>query len=318
MEEVRKKFTPCIIVHGGAWAIPDHYREVCCSGIQEAVKAGYTCLKNGESALNAVEKAVNCMEDNPNFNAGHGSVLNELNQVECDAMIMEGRTLNSGAVMAVNHFSNPVSFARKIMERTPHCALDSKGALSFAKKINFPILEDPLELVTSQAKSRENFYGNYENAIEGHIGKSTQDYHDTVGAVAMDETGCIACATSTGGLPAKMQGRIGDSPLIGCGGYANEYGGCSTTGHGESMMKITLAREVIFNIEKGKNAQVSAEEAIEKMKNRLDGHGGVIVIDCHGNFGKAFNTEKMAWARIKDNVLEYGVEHNECVQVTLI
>lgn len=164
-------------------------------------------------------------------------------------------------------------------------------------------------------------------------------------------------STPAGGLPAKMQGRIGDSPLIGCGGYANEYGGCSTTGHGESMMKITLAREVIFNIEKGKNAQVnklkcwlynvrkvffcfqtllsiiaflenyfvyfkhikvSAEEAIEKMKNRLDGHGGVIVIDSHGNFGKAFNTEKMAWARIKDNVLEYGVEHNECVQVTLI
>ncbi|CAB4045254.1 isoaspartyl peptidase L-asparaginase-like, partial [Paramuricea clavata] len=158
--------------------------------------------------------------------------------------------------MAVSQFSNPVSLARRVMEETPHCALNIEGCLAFAKKIGYPILKDPMELVTEQAKMKGNAFNKYNNAVHSHIeGRSTEEYHDTVGAVAMDATGCIACATSTGGIPAKMQGRIGDTPLIGCGGYANEYGGCSTTGHGESLMKITLAREAVYNIEKGNNAQ---------------------------------------------------------------
>ncbi|XP_028402623.1 isoaspartyl peptidase/L-asparaginase-like [Dendronephthya gigantea] len=310
MEKIKR--TPCIIVHGGAWSMPDNLLDPIYAGIQEAVKTGYEVLKNGGSSVEAVEKAVNCMENNHCFNAGHGAVLNEIGKVECDAMIMNGSTLNSGAVMAVSQFSNPVSLARQVMEKTPHCAFNVEGSLAFANKIGYPVLKDPTELVTETAMQKGVAFDEYETAVHSHI-----EGHDTVGAVAMDTTGCIACATSTGGIPAKMQGRIGDSPMIGCGGYANEFGGCSTTGHGESIMKMTLAREVVYSVENGNDAQVSSEKAVQRMYERIEGYGGVIVVDKDGNFGKAFNTQRMSWALIKDNVLQYGIEPNECNQVDL-
>lgn len=293
--------------------MPNHFITACTEGIQQAVRSGHEILRKGGTAVEAVEKAVSSLEDNRNFNAGHGAVLNEKGEVECDAMIMDGASMDTGAVMTVRHFSNPVSLAKRVMTETPHCALNTQGALSFARKIGFPILDDPMELVTEQAKMKGNAYSKFHTAVHCHIGgRSTEECHDTVGAVAMDANGHLACATSTGGLPAKMQGRIGDSSLVGCGGYANEYAGCSTTGHGESLMKMTLAREAVYNIENGDNAQVSAEKAIARMEKRIDGHGGLIVIDREGNFGKAFNTKKMAWATIKDNVLKYGFISDEC------
>ncbi|XP_058959731.2 isoaspartyl peptidase/L-asparaginase [Pocillopora verrucosa] len=309
---------PCIIVHGGAWAIPDAWKESSVSGVKKAAQKGYECLLKGGTAVDTVEAAVRILEDDPTFDAGHGSVLTEELTVEVDAMIMNGQTLESGAVAAVTGVANPVSLARRVMEDTPHSLLVGNGALKYAKKIDFPILSDPLALISEESRLQLEGNKNFNEAVLSgyntetcNTGAVVNPGHDTVGAVAMDSSGRLACATSTGGISLKMPGRVGDSPLIGCGGYANKEGAVSTTGHGESIMKTLLAREVVCNMEGGYPPDFACTKALEKMFEQVGGQGGAIAINKHGKVGRGFTTKRMPWATITEGILKFGIEPNE-------
>ncbi|XP_028401561.1 isoaspartyl peptidase/L-asparaginase-like isoform X2 [Dendronephthya gigantea] len=200
-----------------------------------------------------------------------------------------------------------------IMQESKHCALSGEGALKFAKEKKFPVF-DPQDLIAPRAECLNVKYPDYEAYVNHHYkGEPLMECQDTVSAVAMDANGHFACATSTGGIAGKYKGRVGDAPLVGCGGYANEYGAATTTGEGESIIKVTLAREVVYMMQHGIDAQESAENAVSKMEQRVGGYGGVIAIDKRGRFGKAFNTTQMIWTSIKNNQMESGmpVEKND-------
>uniref|UniRef100_A0A672SR69 Isoaspartyl peptidase/L-asparaginase n=1 Tax=Sinocyclocheilus grahami TaxID=75366 RepID=A0A672SR69_SINGR len=285
-----------IVVHGGAWAIPDMLAKASVAGVKNAAWAGDAVLKNGGSAIDAVEKAVRSLEDDPTFDAGHGAVLNINGEVELDSIIMDGETLATGAVASVRNIANPVSLARAVMEKTDHVMLTDRGASMFAERIGIPVADD---LVTEWKKNLSaNLY--YSRG------------HDTVGAVALDSLGNVACATSTGGIRNKMVGRVGDSPIIGSGGYAdNRSGAVSCTGHGESILKVTLARLILFQMEQGKSATAAAEASLQYMGERVKGCGGAIVVSSTGDWAASFTTPRMAWASIKEDVLHYGLNPKE-------
>lgn len=284
-----------IVVHGGAWNIPKRLEKACIEGVERAAKLGIDCLMDKYSALEAVEIAVRCMEDNPTFDAGIGSVLNSEGEVELDAAIMDGRTLNAGAVAAVRNVKNPVSLARKIMENSNHIFLAGEGANKFAalqkfEKFNGLTVKRELE----RWKKLQSKYVQTMRFSEGN---------GTVGAVAVDVFGNIAAATSTGGVPFKLPGRVGDSCLIGCGLYTdNDIGGVSATGHGESIIKVALSKVVCEFLLKGLTAQKAAEESVELLERKVKGRGGVIVLDKKGEIGISYNTPKMARAYIKEGM----------------
>ncbi|XP_028408594.1 isoaspartyl peptidase/L-asparaginase-like [Dendronephthya gigantea] len=297
-----REIKPRILVQAGAFShvlcdIDKEYKRAP----KSAAKEGYYILRNGGTAVDAVETAVRVLEDNGYCNAGFGSYLNNNNEVECDALIMDGDTLKNGAVMAGRHFRNPVSLAKKIMKDCHHSALSGEGALEFARKCSFPCYDqDELISKYSRDKTQEVNYENMPEFIEHHYPGKPQMAMDTVTAVAMDADGKMACAVSTGGIAGKLKGRVGDVPMVGCGGYANKSGAATTTGHGESIIKMTLARDVVSMMEAGTNAQTSADNAVRKLLDTIGnlGAGGVIAIDKDGNFGKACRTEKMPWASI--------------------
>ena len=299
------KITPRIMVQCGGYYIlvyPERAEDVL-KVMVEATQSGYDILKNNGTAVDAVEKTVSILEDDHNFNAGFGSLLNVNGEVECDAMIMDGFTLNTGAVMGAQHFKNPVSISRKIMDESDHCALTGEGAWEFAQSKGFETCW-PEDLISDEVRSgRKKF--------ETVVKKNFTGGHDTVTAIALDSNGHFACATSTGGIPGKLKGRIGDAPLVGCGGYANEYGAAGTSGRGEELMKMTLAREVVYNMERGQSAQESTKNAVQKLENRIRGLGSAIAIDVNGNFGKATNSPVMLWAQIADDSVEYGHERKK-------
>ena len=319
--------TPRIIVQGGVFTsrqnMQDNIKEEYIRATKEAAKEGYAILMNGGTAIDAVEASVRVLESNENFNAGRGSFLNNEREVECSAMIMEGGNLKTGAVIAGKYFLHPVSLAKKIMLESPHCALSGDGALAFAREKNFPIY-DPNELIPQEAKQK--LHVSYENYLDyvkfRYLGQSIQDHpednEDTVSAVARDTNGIFACATSTGGIAGKWKGRVGDAPLIGCGGYANKDGSATCAGHGESIMKVTLATQVIYNMKGGQSAEESAKSALENMKNDVNGRGGIIAIDRNGNYGKAFSdTLRMVWVSIEGDTLTYGIKKDESVDEPL-
>src|SRR5215831_13737111 len=215
--------SPAIIVHGGAGRIRDEELSQRLEGCKEAALAAWKILEQDDSSLEAAEAAVTVLEDNPLFNAGTGSTLNSLGQVEMDAAIMEGLRLRAGAVAAVRGIKNPIQLARRVMEDGRHIMLAGEGALLFARQIGFPECS-PDSLIVEQEKQR------------------WEDKHGTVGAVALDVRGQLVAATSTGGTFNKLPGRVGDSPLIGCGTYANESGGVSCTGHGEAIIRVLMAK----------------------------------------------------------------------------
>ncbi|XP_072264571.1 isoaspartyl peptidase/L-asparaginase-like [Pyxicephalus adspersus] len=301
--------TPVIVVHGGAWAIPDDLAESSKSGVKSAAKCGFSVLANGGSAVNAVECAVQMLEDNNVFDAGHGAVLNAEGDVELDAIIMDGRNLAVGAVSCIKNIANPVKFARTVMEKTPHVMLTGAGANKFAETMN--IKQVPREeLVTELALKEWEQYQKYQQSVTSLF--NSEQMHDTVGAVAIDSEGNVACATSTGGITNKMVGRVGDSPIIGSGAYADNFtGAVSTTGHGESIMKVTLARLVLFNMEKGETRQDAADHALDYMKNKVHGRGGLITVCKTGEWAASFTTKRMAWASVKNNILTFGLNPGE-------
>lgn len=295
---------PIILVHGGAWNIPNELVETHIKGVEKAATTGWEVLKNGGSALDAVEEAVKTMEDDPTFDAGRGSFLNEEGFVELDAIIMDGSTLDVGAVAAVRNIKNPIVLARKVMELTEHVLLVGEGANKFAEKIGIKTV-DLSELVLEREIERLKEFRKGKITIEKLFEETPRG---TVGAVALDKHGNLAAATSTGGVAGKMVGRVGDTPLVGCGAYAdNNYGAVSSTGHGEKIMKIVLAKEVINFIAQGYSAQEAADKGIKLIWDRLKGRAGVIVIDKKGNIGISYNTPRMAYAYVKDGEVHSGI-----------
>ncbi len=290
-----------IIVHGGAWNLPKKLESALKDGVENAAKEGWAILLNGGSAIDAVEAALNVLELNPLFDAGVGSALNEDMEVEMDAIIVDGKTMNFGAVASVKNILHPVSLARLVMEKTSHVFLVGEGAMRFARKQG--IDEVPKEkLVTKNALEEWKQLGKFNNVID------TLFTHDTVGAVAIDASGNVAAATSTGGITGKLVGRVGDTPVIGSGALAdNNIGGASSTGHGESIMKVMLARHVLDLVNNGMHPMDAAREGLLYMKKRVNGHGGIIVIDRNGEIGFYYTTRAMPWAYIKDNVLHSGI-----------
>jgi L-asparaginase / beta-aspartyl-peptidase len=273
------KLEPSIIVHGGAGPIRDDSLSARLEGCKAAVVAGWKILDQGGSATDAAETAVVALEDNPLFNAGTGSTLNRLGQVEMDAAIMEGQSLRAGSVAAVSGIKNPVKLARRIMEDGRHVMLAGEGALAFAREIGFP--ECPSEtLIVDQRR------------------KSWQGKHGTVGCVAVDSHGQLAVATSTGGIFDKLPGRVGDSPLIGCGTYADGYGAASCTGDGEAIIRAVLAKSAVDLLKAGADPQTAVEQAVALLAARTGGSGGLILIDSRGKIGYARNTTHMpvCWA----------------------
>ena len=292
---------PAIIVHGGAWDIPAEEHEAHRQGCARAVEEGYGLLSQGKSALDAVEAAIRSMEDDPTFDAGRGSFLNSDGEVELDAIIMEGDELRTGAVAAVQHILHPISLARAVMDRTQHCLLVGEGALRYAKSIDMDTVEVP-DLLTCRELERWK-------AIRAQKAFEARDVFEdavtrykrrgTVGAVAIDSRGTIAAGTSTGGTPNKLAGRVGDSPLVGCGNYADSRtAGVSVTGWGESIMRVVLAKRVCDNVERGLRPFEAGMEGIEHLKARVDGLAGVIVLTRKGEMAHAYNTPYMAMASI--------------------
>lgn len=295
---------PVIIVHGGAWNVPDELVEAHIKGVEKAVSIGWDILENGGSALDAVEAAVRCMEDDPTFDAGVGSFLNEDGFVELDAIIMDGRTLDAGAVAGVRNIKNPITLARKVLENTEHVLIVGEGANIFAKRVGISEVS-PDELVLPREIERWKLFKEGKLNLEDLFEPKAKG---TVGAVALDKDGNIAAGTSTGGLTGKMVGRVGDTPIVGSGAYAdNLIGGVSSTGHGEKIMRVTLAKTIIGLMEQGLSAQKAAEAGIDILWNRVHGRGGVIVIDKSGNVGVAYNTPRMAYAYIVNGKLHSGI-----------
>ncbi|KAI8486374.1 Isoaspartyl peptidase/L-asparaginase [Branchiostoma belcheri] len=305
--------TPTIVVHGGAWSIPDDIAEASQAGVKTAAEAGYKVLTtSGGSALDAVETAVRILEDDVVFDAGTGSVLNSAGDVEMDAIIMDGQSLRAGSVACVQNIAHPISLARQVMEKTDHTMIAGVGANLFSKELGIPQVPTD-QLVTDDARKQWEEYHKYKRAVNELF--DSQLGHDTVGAVAVDSEGNVACATSTGGITAKRIGRVGDSPVIGCGAYAdNETGAVSCTGHGEAIMSVTLARTVTFNMEQGASAQAAADKSIAYMKQRVDGTGGVIVVSREGQTGVSFNTRRMPWAVVRDGTIRFGMNPGENFQ----
>ncbi len=282
---------PSVIVHGGAWNIPDHMKHRSREGVNTAAKLAYEHLLNGGSALDAVEIAVRSMEDDPVFDAGKGSVLTADRKVEMDAIIVDGETLNFGAVAGISSFAHPVSIARGVLERSEHVFFIGEGAESLATEMGMERI-DQKNLITEEAVDEWERFTSYTKGVQMNFSG-----HDTVGAVAIDINGKIAAATSTGGITGKKSGRVGDSPVIGSGAIADStVVGVSTTGHGESILKVQLANIVYNQVKQGSTAQEACEFALSEMERKVGGHGGVIAIDFNGNIGKAFSTRRMVWA----------------------
>ena len=286
---------PVLVVHGGAWAIPDGMVEAHLNGVCNAVAAGWRILESGGSSLDAVEAAVVVMEDDEAFDAGRGSFLNREGKVQLDALIMDGNTLRAGGVGCVEHIANPIRAARKVLSESPHVYFVAEGAERFAKAHGIPLCKNEDLIIPREVERLREFQDL--TTGEGQELFAPEISHDTVGAVALDSSGNIAAATSTGGTLNKAPGRLGDSSLIGCGCYAdNQSAAASTTGWGEPIMKLVLAKWAADRVASGNLPQWAAAEAMNYLKDRLNGHGGIIVLDSQGRFGLAHNTPRMAWA----------------------
>jgi L-asparaginase / beta-aspartyl-peptidase len=281
------------------------------NGVRDAAAAGWRVLERGGSALEAIEAAILVMEDDEAFDAGRGSFLNRDGRVQLDALIMDGRTLRAGGVGCVEHIRNPIHLARKVLEESPHVYLVGEGAEAFATLHGISLCPNE-DLVLPREVERLRQAQLKEAGGERHDEFAAPTVsHDTVGALALDQAGNIAAATSTGGTLNKTPGRVGDSSLIGCGCYAdNDSAACSTTGWGEPMMKLVLAKWAADRVLAGDDPAQVAPDAIAYLKRRLDGHGGIILLDASGRFGLAHNTPRMAWACRTVRTHECGIRRD--------
>ena len=306
--------------------------EACKEGARDALAAGWKILSAGGSALDAVEAAVISLEDNPEYDAGTGSHLNRDGHVSLDAIVMDGRTLRSGAVAAVERIRNPIRLARKVMEASHHMLLAGAGAERFALEQGLTLCR-PEDLIIDRERRAWKLCRHFGHQRQFHdpeflfspayaeklaeantpapvsVSNPGSGTGGTVGAVAMDREGRLFAATSTGGTCSKVPGRVGDSPMIGCGCYADEQaGGVSSTGWGEAIMKIVMAKSAVEMLRVGRSAQEAANEAIRLLASRANGTGGLILLDRNGTPGFAFSTPNMVWGiAAPDGSFQVGV-----------
>jgi beta-aspartyl-peptidase (threonine type) len=283
-----------MVIHGGAGTIersemsPDN-EKAHRAGLERSLKAGYDILQRGGSSLDAVEAAIRVLEDDPLFNAGKGSVFTHEGTNELDASIMDGRTLKAGAVARLQHIRNPISLARLVMEKSPHVMLDGDGAEAFARSMGITLVDQKYFYTDERWQQLQK-----EKAKISPAPRKDEDKHGTVGAVALDKSGNLAAGTSTGGTTNKMPGRLGDSPIIGAGTYANNLTcAVSCTGDGEYFIRAVVAYNISALMElKGMPLAEAAQAALDKAA-KLGGTGGLIAIDKDGNFAMPFNTSGM-------------------------
>lgn len=278
--------TPTIIVHGGAKTITDDKVAANNAGCTAAAEAGWAVLISGGTAAEAVEAAIRVLEADQTFNAGLGSTLNSDGEVELDAAIMEG-SLSWGAVAAVQGIRHPISLARKVMDDKPRL-LVARGAERFAVDCG------------AEMCKKENLIAD-EQWQEWKEDQKVIDRPNTVGCVALDASGILAAGTSTGGTTKQQQGRVGDTALVGCGLYAdNKFGGCSTTGDGESIIPVVLAKTAIDFLSGDRHPDEAAQMAIDALVSKVKGEAGCILIDRQGRVGWAYNSSHMACAYITE------------------
>lgn len=285
---------PSIIVHGGAWNIPDRLEKANVKGCTRAASTGYDILMHGGSALEAVESAVLVLEDEPSFNAGVGSVLNQAGEIEMDAVIMDGGTLRAGAVAALKHIEHPIRVARKVLDDPEASFIVGEGALAYALSHGFEEVSNEKLLVGSELRDYREFLRTGKLKTKRHY--SGMD-RDTVGACAVDKDGHVACATSTGGTPRKPRGRVGDSPIVGSGAYADDYvGAASATGWGEKIISVVLAKSALDELKVTNDPMVACQRGIRILSERVDGYGGLIMVAPSGRIGYHHNSPRMAFA----------------------
>lgn len=285
---------PVIIVHGGAKTISENKLEANHAGCRAAAEAGWQVLRCGGSAAAAVEAAIRVFESDQTFNAGFGSTLNREGEVEDDAAMMDGATLAWGAIAAVQGVRHPISAARKIM--------DEKSQLLVARSGETFAVDHGLEMGAKQEMVSEEQYQEWKESIE------VLERPNTVGCVALDIEGHLVAGTSTGGITGQSPGRVGDSALVGCGLYAdNCLGACSTTGDGESLISVVLAKTAIDALAADRHPDEAAQQAINTLVNRVEGEAGCILIDRQGRVGWAHNSQDMAVAYMTNELLEPAV-----------
>ncbi|MGB5562180.1 MAG: isoaspartyl peptidase/L-asparaginase family protein [Sedimenticolaceae bacterium] len=290
-----------LMLHGGAGALDDvddnAVADRYLDSVRRTLEHGRELLRLGGSALQAVEACASLLEDDPVFNAGRGSVLNENGKVEMDAAIMDGRDLSAGAVAGVANVAHPVGLARLVMTESEHVMLVSEGAMRFAAQCGVPLMPDDYFLSSErveqleQARLRHRMILDHDDPDE----HGDDQKHGTIGAIARDRLGNLAAVTSTGGMVNKRMGRVGDSPIIGAGVYAdNETCAVSATGYGEEFMRTVIAKTISdFIFMKGMDAGEATRAGIAYLRRRVRGRGGVIVIDRDGACAAGFTTRRM-------------------------
>lgn len=300
----QQKSNYTIVIHGGAGTIlkknmTAENEAAYKVKLNEALLVGDSILKNGGICLDAVEQVIHVLENSPLFNAGKGAVFTHDGHNELDASIMNGSDLNAGAVAGVRDIRNPISAARKVMEKSAHVMLSAKGASQFAKEQGLDIVDPSYFYTEKRWQSLKK--------LQDKKRKATQnDKHGTVGCVVLDNYGNLAAGTSTGGMTNKKYGRIGDSPVIGAGTYANNKTcAVSCTGHGEYFIRLAVAHDISAQMEYlNQDVKTSCQSEIDKL-SELNGTGGVIAVDKKGNIAMEFNTAGMYRGYIKSNGKKY-------------
>ena len=290
-----------IVIHGGAGTIlkenmslekESEYR----AKLEEAIRVGYTILQQGGSSLDAVQKTINILEDSPLFNAGKGAVFTNAETNELDASIMDGKTLNAGASAGTTTVKNPIDLARKIMENSPHVMMAREGAETFAKEQGLDIVSPDYFFTEKRLKSLQRVKAKTTNKTSAFYDSDIKNAKfGTVGCAALDKQGNLAAGTSTGGMTNKRWGRVGDSPIIGAGTYANNNTcAVSSTGWGEFFIRAMVAHDISALMEyKGLSLKEAAQEVIQKKIPQLGGDGGIVAVDKNGNMVMEFNTAGM-------------------------
>ena len=312
---------PILVVHGGAWAMPDDVVAAHERGIAAALRAGYGELDRGASAVDAVQAAVMAMEDDEAFDAGRGSFLTRDGRVQLDALLMQGKDLRTGGVACVERIRNPIAAARLVLDHSPHVYFVGTGAERFARQHGMGLVDNtelilPRERERLMAFQKAEIEGATDTTFSGESEPSAAagralESHDTVGAVAIDCDGNLAAGTSTGGTLSKAPGRVGDSSLIGCGCYAdNGSAAVSLTGWGEPIMKLVLGKWAVDRVAAGAAPEAAANEAIAYLHRRLGGYGGIILLGPDGSLGLAHNTPRMAWGIADSSGSRLGMSWN--------
>ncbi len=296
-----------VLVHGGAGEVAASHVAPHMDGCRAAALAAAEVLRRGGSALDAVERAVLLLEDNPCFNAGTGACLNAEGLLQLDAAIMEGSQLRAGGVCALPPFTHPIAIARAVLEDGRHVLYAEDGARRFALEHGFtPASAEAMTTPFARerwAAARAKAGGDEDDANEVPTANGAGSTAGTVGAVARDARGTVAAATSTGGQVNKRVGRVGDSPILGAGTYADdEAGACSATGHGEAALRVCLAKGAIELLRSRAHPEKAARAAIRSMGSRVGGSGGVILVDTFGRLGLAYNTKSMVWAAAGERI----------------